>query len=87
MKLHNDRNFHLCIEEDVQTTSIFKRIPCSIIAVFASNDFVLSRDLGPFYKGLEGKKRDGLGGFIRDNMIGDDFFILEFTSTRQVNVE
>ena len=70
---HNTQ-FLLGIEEDVATTSIFKRMPCSILVVYASNYFGLARAFSPSYKLLEGKKRGGFGGFIRDILIENGLF-------------
>ena len=66
--------FILGNEESVLTTSIFKGTPCSILGVYTSNDFVLAREFIPYYKGLEGNKRGGFGGFIRDILIEDGLF-------------
>ena len=41
------------------------------------NDFGLERYFRPSYKGLEGKKIRGFGGFIRDILIEDGLFVDE----------
>ena len=75
--VNRNAQFILGIEEAVRTTSIFKVIPCFILGFYASNDFGLSRAFIPSYKGLEGRKRGGFGGFIRDIMIKDGLFLDE----------
>ena len=66
--------FILGNEESVLTTSIFKITPCSILGVYASNDFGLAISFRPAYKGLEGKKIGVFGGFIRDILIEYELF-------------
>ena len=72
--VNRNTQFLLGIEEAVWTKSIFKRIPCYIIGVYASNDFVLEIVFIPSYKVLEINKRGGFDGFICDIMIEDGLF-------------
>ena len=65
---HNAQFIHET-EEAVHTTSMFKIIPGSIIGLHTTNSFGLARDFSLSYKWLEGKKRGGFGGFIRDIVI------------------
>ena len=71
--VNSNAQFILGIEEAVWTTHIFKRIPCSILGIYDSNAIGLARAFIPSYKGLEGKKRGGFGGFIRDILIENGF--------------
>ena len=72
--VNRNAQFILDIEEAVLTTSIFKIIPCSILVVYASNNFGLEIALRPSYKILEVKQRGGFGGFIHDILIEDGLF-------------
>ena len=74
---NRNTQFLLGIEEAVQTTSIFKRMPCSILGFYASNDFGLVRSFSHSWKISEVNKRGGFGGFIRNIMNEDGFSVDE----------
>ena len=51
--VNHNAQFLLGIEESVWTTGIFKILPCSILGVYASNDFGSELAFSPSYKHLK----------------------------------
>ena len=75
--VNHNAQFLLGVYEAVRNTIIFKRIPCSILGVYASNYFGLARASRHSYKVLEGNTRGSFGGFLRDILIKGGFFVDE----------
>ena len=70
--VNRNAQFLIGIEEAIQTTNIFKRIPCSVIGVYAANSFALANKFSPTYMGTENRRKGGMSGFVCDICIGQD---------------
>eukprot|EP00957_Ditylum_brightwellii_P049778 3774453-Ditylum_brightwellii.AAC.1 len=61
--VNRNAKFLISIEEAIQTTNIFKRMPCSIIGIYAANSFALANKFNPTYMGTENRRKGGMSGF------------------------
>eukprot|EP00957_Ditylum_brightwellii_P144419 11001420-Ditylum_brightwellii.AAC.1 len=70
--VNRNAQFLIGIKEAIQTTDIFKRIPCSVIGIYTANSFALANKFSPSYMGTESRRKGGMSSFVCDICIGQE---------------
>eukprot|EP00957_Ditylum_brightwellii_P018313 1379130-Ditylum_brightwellii.AAC.1 len=61
--VNRNAQFLIGVKEVIRTTNIFKRIPCSVIGVYAANSVALANKFSPTYIRTENRRKGGMSGF------------------------